>query len=156
TVAVMEESLQLPDDQALLLFQSVRELLMNAWKHAQTDTAEIIMDTQDGRLRIEVRDRGKGFNVAGTETHRTTGIAAKFGLFSIQERMKALRGSFTIESAPDQGTTARLTLPLTASSQATNDVLTSQVSPGASGTQTDWLMPERGAKEHVRILLVDD
>src|SRR5262249_42310547 len=109
TVTVMDEPLKLPEDQALLLFQSVRELLMNALKQAQTDTAEVVMDQQDGRLRIHVRDHGQGFNVAAAQTHPVTGLAAKFGLFSIHERMKALGGSFTIESAPGQGTTASLT-----------------------------------------------
>lgn len=156
TVTMMEEPLKLPDDQALLLFQSVRELLMNAWKHAQTDTAEVIMDMQDGRLRIEVRDHGQGFNVATAETHPATGLAAKFGLFSIHERMKALGGSFTIESAPGQGTTARLTLPLRASSQAVKAAAPSQVSPEVSGTHTASLLPAEGTKEHVCVLLVDD
>ena len=156
TVTMMEEPLKLPDDQALLLFQSVRELLMNAWKHAQTDTAEVTMDMQDGRLRIEVRDHGQGFNVATAETHPATGLAAKFGLFSIHERMKALGGSFTIESAPGQGTTARLTLPLRASSQAVKAASPSQVSPEVSGTHTASLLPAEGTKEHVCVLLVDD
>jgi PAS domain S-box-containing protein len=156
TVTVMEEPLTLPDDQALLLFQSVRELLMNAWKHAQTATAEITMNTEDGRLRIEVRDHGQGFNVSAAETHRATGLAAKFGLFSIHERMKALGGSFTIESAPRQGTTAKLTLPLRAPSQAAKDVLPSQVALEVSGTHRAWPLPDGGAKAHVRVLLVDD
>jgi CheY-like chemotaxis protein len=42
----------------------------------------------------------------------TEGISLKFGLFSIRERMKALGGSFELETAPGKGTTALLTLPL--------------------------------------------
>ena len=155
TVTVMDEPLRLPDDQALLLFQSVRELLINAWKHAQTDTAEVAMDSQDGRLRIVVRDHGQGFNVAAVETQPATGLAAKFGLFSIQERMKALGGSFTIESAPGQGTTASLTLPLGRSSQGATDVASSHVSLEVSEPQLAWLRPG-GTKEHIAVLLVDD
>ena len=156
TVTVMEEPLKLPDDQALLLFQSVRELLMNAWKHAQTDTAEITMEEKDGRLAIEVRDHGHGFDVAAAETHRTTGLAAKFGLFSIQERMKALGGSFTIDSAPGEGTTARLTLPLRASSQGAKDVLPSRVPVEVSRAQTPWIPRHGETKGQVCVLLVDD
>ena len=156
TVTVVDEPQKLPDDQALLLFQSVRELLMNARKHAQTDTAEIIMDTEDGRLQIEVRDRGQGFDIATTKIDQATGIGSKFGLFSIQERMKALGGSFTIESAPGQGTTARLTLPLRASSVASKGVSPSHAALEASGTHTAWVPPGGGTKEHVCVLLVDD
>jgi CheY-like chemotaxis protein/anti-sigma regulatory factor (Ser/Thr protein kinase) len=152
----MKEPLNLPDDQALLLFQSVRELLMNAWKHAQTDSAEIVMDTEEGRLRIEVRDHGQGFDVAATEIYRAPGLVTKFGLFSIHERMKALGGSFTIESAPGHGTTARLTLPLNASGQAADDVSSTRVPREASGTEPGSRMPQGETKEQVCVLLVDD
>jgi PAS domain S-box-containing protein len=156
TVTVAEERLKLPDDQALLLFQSVRELLMNAWKHAQTGRAEISMDMEDGRLRIEVRDQGQGFNPAAAETPRTAGLSAKFGLFSIQERMKALGGSFTIESAPGQGTTARLILPLKAPRLMPKDASPARAPLEVSGSETGWVHPEEGMKEHVCVLLVDD
>ena len=156
TVTVMGEPLILPEDQALLLFQSVRELLMNAWKHAQTSTAEVTMDTTDGRLRIDVHDHGQGFRVETAETHPASGLTAKFGLFSIHERMKALGGSFTIESAPGQGTTARLTLPLRASGQVAKAGSPSHASTEASGPQQAWPRAEGETKGHVGVLLVDD
>ena len=112
TVTVPKAHLQLPEDQALLLFQSVRELLMNAWKHAATGKAEVTMELDGDRLRIHVHDDGRGFDLAAAETATSTKFASKFGLFSIRERMNALGGSFEIESAPHQGTTATLTLPL--------------------------------------------
>ena len=65
TVTVPEAHLQLPEDQALLMFQSVRELLMNAWKHAATGRPRSPWSTDDNRLRIEVHDDGRGFDLAG-------------------------------------------------------------------------------------------
>ena len=64
TVTVSEAHLQVPEDQALLLFQSVRELLMNAWKHAATGKAEVTMELDGNRLRIAVHDDGRGFDLA--------------------------------------------------------------------------------------------
>ena len=52
----------LPEDQAVLLFQSVRELLMNAHKHARSHEATVTVTRQRNSLRIEVRDEGQGFN----------------------------------------------------------------------------------------------
>lgn len=48
-----------------------------------------------------------------------------FGLFSLRERMEAMGGSFNIQSAPGQGTTARLTLPFASAvgEEATTPVL---------------------------------
>jgi PAS domain S-box-containing protein len=100
--------LTLPEDQAMLLFQSVRELLINAAKHAQTDHAVVTLHQDGDLLSIEVRDEGQGFDPSSQTVFSEQ--SSKFGLFSIKERMTALRGSFTIKSVPGQGTTAVLTL----------------------------------------------
>src|SRR6476661_10204459 len=136
TVTVPEANLQLPEDQALLVFQSVRELLMNAWKHAATSTAEVTMELDGDRLRLHVHDKGRGFDLAAAaETATSTKLASKFGLFSIRERMNALGGSFAIESAPNQGTRATLTLPLGAASSGTEAGPTPvEASPEGAGT----------------------
>jgi len=97
---------KLPTDRALLVFQSVRELLMNIAKHSGTGEACLSLAHSGGCLRIEVRDEGKGFTVTPE-----SGASTKFGLFSIRERMRALGGTFDIDSAPGKGTTAMLTLP---------------------------------------------
>jgi signal transduction histidine kinase/ActR/RegA family two-component response regulator len=112
------DNLNLPENQSVLLFQSVRELLINAAKHSGTEKATVTLTHQDSRLRIGVHDKGKGFNPDAVKTGTageggTNRIPAlKFGLFSIGERMKALGGDFELESAPGKGTTALLTLPL--------------------------------------------
>ena len=108
TVTVPDEDLTLPEDQTLLLFQSVRELLINSWKHAGTGEASVTVKRGLNVLRIEVHDKGKGFAAADTPSE----ISSKFGLFSIRERMKALGGNLDIRSSPRNGTTATLELPV--------------------------------------------
>ena len=105
-----------PEDQKLLLLQSVRELLINSWKHAGTGQAHVTMASDGGILRVAVKDWGKGFQLATNDTPPEW--SSKFGLFSIRERMAALGGSFNIESAPGAGTTCTLELPLVGSSIA--------------------------------------
>jgi signal transduction histidine kinase len=114
TVHAPEQSgLTLPEDQAVLLFQSVRELLINSSKHAGSGEATVTLEQRDDELRITVRDEGTGFDVAAVAAGSPTGgLSPKFGLFSIRERMKALGGSFDIQSTPGKGATATLTLPL--------------------------------------------
>ena len=68
TVTVPEANLKLPEDQALLLFQSVRELLMNAWKYAGTGKAEVTMGIDGNQLRLQVHDDGRGFELAAADT----------------------------------------------------------------------------------------
>ena len=158
TVTVPEAPLQLPEDQALLLFQSVRELLMNAWKHAATGTAEVTMELDGDRLRLHVHDDGRGFDLAAAaETATSTKLASKFGLFSIRERMNALGGAFEIESAPSQGTTATLTLPLGAAwSETEAEPTPVEASPDGSGPQSARPLPAGEKTRPVGVLLVDD
>jgi signal transduction histidine kinase len=102
--------LQLPEHQAILLFQTVRELLTNVVKHAQSDEATVSLEQHMGTLRIEVRDNGVGFDLVAVK--KNTENFSKFGFFSIGERMQALGGTFEVESMPGHGTIARLTLPV--------------------------------------------
>ena len=154
TVIVQEEQqFTLPEDQTVLLFQSVRELLMNAWKHSASGQAEVTLETDDSGLRIEVRDHGKGFDLAAAETNTADKTSSRFGLFSIRERMKALGGSFDIDSALGQGTIATLTLPLRRGPES----LPPPVREALSGIQnTRPPQPTAGKKKAIRVLVVDD
>lgn len=105
-----DQTLKLSEDQTVLLFQSARELLINAWKHAGTGKATVSMRQEESRLLMQVSDEGAGFNCAAAES-AAGGPLPKFGLFSIRERMSAIGGSFEIESASGKGTTATLMLP---------------------------------------------
>src|SRR3954453_20033396 len=72
-------------DVRTLLFESVRELIFNAVKHAQVDrvTIDLSLDEEDA-LCITVADQGIGFDPAGV-LDRNNGAQAGWGLFSIRE-----------------------------------------------------------------------
>ena len=113
TLELKRELPWLPEDQALLLFQSVRELLINCAKHAQASKALIEVDQIADSIQITVSDRGCGFNPpAGVSAQGDTKISTGFGLYSIRERMFSLGGHFDLESEPGKGTVARLILPI--------------------------------------------
>ena len=104
------ENLQLPEHQAILLFQAIQELLTNVMKHAELGVEVTVSLQQNmGTLQIEVRDNGIGFDPVAAKKQEFL----KFGLFSIGERMQALGGTFEVESMPGHGMRARLTLPVT-------------------------------------------
>ena len=102
------EQLQLPEHQTIPLFQSIRELLTNVLKHAESEDVTVCLEQQMGTLWIEVRDNGVGFDPVAVKKENFS----KFGLFSIGERMEALGGTFEVESMPGRGTIARLSLPV--------------------------------------------
>ena len=95
----------------ILIFQSVRELLFNVKKHAETNFARVEMTRREGQLCIVVSDAGTGFDTRKLwQSDSESGIG--FGLFSVRERLALLKGTFEIESSPDCGTTATVTVPM--------------------------------------------
>ena len=144
-------SVKLQEQQAVLLFQSVRELLMNSYKHGRSGEAFVTLRQEGNVLQIDVVDHGIGFD-ANSATMPT-----KFGLFNIRERMNALGGSFVIESSPGHGTQATLVLPLRDTLSPVSETLEEVPSSAHSPTQheeTGRLVPHtRGS---IRVLLVDD
>jgi len=148
---ISKEEPKLPENQAVLLFQSVRELLINSSKYAGTGQAEITLEYHDGQLIIVVRDEGAGFDFAAANSP-TDGLSSKFGLFSIRERMKTLGGRFDIQSSTGVGTTATLVLPFARRVEPK----ISQISGrnAVEGSLEHFTMHQQDSK--IRVLLVDD
>jgi PAS domain S-box-containing protein len=98
-------------DVRTLLFESVRELLFNAVKHAHVDRVAIRLTLDpENLLRILVEDAGVGFDPADLVERGKAGQLG-WGLFSIRERLTLLGGRFEIESAPGRGSRFCLVSP---------------------------------------------
>ncbi len=89
----------------LLLFRSLRELMMNVVKHAQAKYLNITFKTYNQLMEIMIEDDGVGFDQNQIENKA-------YGIFSIRERMLDLGGSMEIDSKPGVGTKIKLTLPI--------------------------------------------
>jgi signal transduction histidine kinase len=147
-VHASHDHVPLPDDQAILLYQSARELLLNVVKHARTDHAMVSITLGEGeRLTLSVRDQGLGFDTGSLQAQSA---GEHFGLLSVMERMEAMGGSFEADSGPGRGTTITLRLPLKST------VIIESVSMAAT-IPVELLA---GPKDHTsgvrRVLLVDD
>lgn len=102
----------LDEDVLILLFRTVRELLVNTIKHARAQKAEISVTRKGNNIHIAVRDDGVGFDPAAVMQRK--GAKGGFGLLSIKERLSFLGGTFFIESEPLRGTKITLAVPLSA------------------------------------------
>ena len=94
----------------VLLYQAVRELLVNVAKHAESQEANVSISRAGKKIRIEVSDDGIGFDNSEIGLHAD--IEGGFGLFSIRERLEPIGGQLKIESEPGNGTKVTLTAPL--------------------------------------------
>jgi PAS domain S-box-containing protein len=109
----LEAIAPLPDIPKIMLFESIRELLLNAIKHSNARSAVVQLGSTDEFLRVVVSDQGVGFDPnAMRPTHESSG---GFGLFSIRERLELIGGQFEIESAPGKGSRFVLSVPITQS-----------------------------------------
>ena len=94
----------------IMLFQAVRELLLNIVKHSKATSAKISIQRACNDLRIIVKDNGIGFeiNLIDHHQHKLKG----FGLFSIYERLEYYGGNMMIESDKSAGTKITLLMPI--------------------------------------------
>jgi PAS domain S-box-containing protein len=109
----------LPSDVALCLFRVVEESLTNIAKHSGTKAARVHLDGTSGAIQLTVRDAGKGFDMESLE--RRAGL----GFVSMRERLRVLRGTVRVDSAPSCGTTIEVRVPAISLRSAVGDTLSS-------------------------------
>jgi PAS domain S-box-containing protein len=100
----------LNEDIDAILFRNVRELLTNVIRHASASQVSVHIERAEDIITVIIEDDGVGFDPDAIAQKR--GRGAGFGLFSIQERMSDLGGTFEIQSAPGRGSKAILSIPL--------------------------------------------
>ena len=87
---------------AITIYRIVQEALNNISIHAGANRVQIHLSqrlemfTNTNNLLLNIDDNGKGFN--------TDQESDGFGLLGMRERVNAVRGKFSLYSAPDQGT----------------------------------------------------
>jgi PAS domain S-box-containing protein len=111
-----DETFAIPDEEIqVLLFNCVRELLFNVVKHAGVDHAVVSLQRSNADLRIEVHDKGNGFNMAmpaWQEGNDGTPQQRSFGLPTLRHRLTLFGGSMDIKSEPGAGTQVTLVVPV--------------------------------------------
>ncbi len=138
---------RLPEDLTILVFESVRELLFNAVKHAKISWAKVGLH-QNGRSEIQVvvSDEGVGFDPSRLDSTETA--AGGLGLFSIRERIDSIGGRFEINSAAGKG--CRLTMVVPAAVEPV------PLLPARSPSRSSGPREHRRKEECIRVLLADD
>jgi PAS domain S-box-containing protein len=142
------DQVSLTEETAVILYQSVRELLFNVVKHAGTDEAAIALLCDGDEVTVTVSDEGSGFNPTAVNEPDRHHQPGRFGLFNVQERIEAVGGHFDLDSSPEAGTTVALTVP-SQPPEAPADAPDTEETARADS-------PPVLASQRLRILLVDD
>lgn len=99
------EQFGLTDKMALTVFRVFQEALANIGRHSGTQKVRVALSEKKGTFRMEVRDYGKGFDMAHQGNHH-------YGIMGMKERILQWNGEVSVESIPGKGTTVTIQTPI--------------------------------------------
>jgi PAS domain S-box-containing protein len=89
-----------PEDKGRQIIRIIQEALNNVRRHAEAQNVYVELGGEDGTVRVEVTDDGKGFEPEE--------VFGGVGQNSMRQRAEEIGGRITVESAPGEGATVRL------------------------------------------------
>lgn len=95
-----------PPDVSICLFRILQEALYNGMKHSGVQRFEVKLWETSDELHLTIEDSGEGFDPEAASKGKG------LGLISMEQRLKLVKGTFSIESRPQSGTTIHARVPL--------------------------------------------
>ncbi|MEX0608387.1 MAG: response regulator [Balneolaceae bacterium] len=135
----------------VLLFQEVKELLINVLKHAHVDKAEVRLSSDEKNISIEVIDEGRGFDMSGDDF----GSTKSQGLRNIREKMELMNGRLEIDSEPGRGSHFTLVVPIDEDEKTIPENV--KRVPDKKSARVETSYEENGSTSGIiKVLVVDD
>ena len=78
------------------LYRTIQEAINNALKYADTNEVEVNVFSQNNQIKIEIKDKGKGFDIDTVNFGN--------GLHNMKKRIEEVGGSYEIHSKINEGT----------------------------------------------------
>jgi signal transduction histidine kinase len=97
---------RLPEVVETAVYRIIQESLTNVVRHANARTVSLLVERRYNDVITVIEDDGIGFD------ERRTNSGSRLGILGIRERTELLGGTFTIETAPDQGTSLFIRIPI--------------------------------------------
>jgi PAS domain S-box-containing protein len=93
-------------DRATALFRILQEALTNVVRHAGATRVDVSLTVDAGRVRLVVRDNGRGVPAAAVTSPRS------LGLLGMRDRAVLIGGDVSVSGGPGAGTTVTVELPI--------------------------------------------
>lgn len=103
------EKLSLDFDTEINLYRLIQEALNNVRKHSGAEHVTIRLVASYPEIILRIEDTGQGFDLERRVNEALN--EKRMGLKSMEERVKLLKGTFTIRSRPGEGTMILVKLP---------------------------------------------
>lgn len=96
----------------IVVFRIFQEMVQNVIKHANAKKLRVSLQESTEHYTLALTDDGQGFEV--DKKLRANGFQSGSGLANLQHRARLIHGEVEIASSPGQGTTLKLSIPITA------------------------------------------
>jgi signal transduction histidine kinase len=103
--------LQMPPQTSLVLFRIYQQAMHNIVRHAHAQHVWVRLQWEAAHVVLEVEDDGQGFVPPARWVELAR--AKHFGLVGSAERAETVGGIYSVRSAPGQGTTVSIRVPIT-------------------------------------------
>lgn len=104
------KSYRLEQQQELILFRIVQEVLHNIIKHARATLIDVLVQFDPAAFILTVKDNGIGFDASKLEASDYSGFG--LGIRNMHNRAAMINTNFTLSSGPGDGVTIVLQLPI--------------------------------------------
>jgi signal transduction histidine kinase len=104
-IRLPEDGAPIPKDIAITMFRIVQEGLTNIIRHAGAKHITLELTDSGGEYVFTLQDDGRGFDPDSARD------SWPHGIMGMQQRVRALGGRFSLESAPGRGTKLQVTVP---------------------------------------------
>jgi signal transduction histidine kinase len=92
------------EDRAIMFYRILQEMVNNIIKHSEASKVQLSSQVENDKLKIEIRDNGKGVSTEAWETGQNLGFK------NIKSRITYLQGSIALDNT--KGTRFNITIPL--------------------------------------------
>ncbi|QTE23997.1 sensor histidine kinase [Polaribacter cellanae] len=103
-------TIKISELKSIILYRSIQEILTNAIKHASASLIKVNIKKTKKGVNIFIVDDGLGFDTSVLNEFKNQS-GSGFGLFTVQERIKNIKGIFTISSKINKGTNIKIFMP---------------------------------------------
>ncbi len=117
-------------------YRTVQECLTNVTRHAGVREVRVVLWAGPGLLQVQVADQGRGFDTRGGLSRD-----GSCGLVGMQERVRQLRGNWSLTTSPGAGTRVIAEFPLTEGASVAVSPAAPALNTGFSPTETRQLRP---------------
>jgi PAS domain S-box-containing protein len=97
---------------SICLFRVLQEALYNGVEHSGVQKLKVQLSGACDEIHLTVSDAGAGFDLGAARKGRG------LGLTRMEQRVKLVQGTFSIDSQPERGTTVHVRLPLRSGSDS--------------------------------------